>query len=153
MDTVALMKSLGATQRFVISVATIQLLLLGVLGIAAGSLIGYAAEEALSWMLADIIAADLPDASLMPIVLASVSALVLLVGFALPSLFQLRNTPPLRVLRHDVMPPAPSRILVAGLSITALTGEKAEIVPAPEGDGDRSAVDLLAELEGEASER
>ena len=120
MDTVALMKSLGATQRFVISVATIQLLLLGVLGIAAGSLIGYAAEEALSWMLADIIAADLPDASLMPIVLASVSALVLLVGFALPSLFQLRNTPPLRVLRHDVMPPAPSRILVAGLSITAV---------------------------------
>jgi putative ABC transport system permease protein len=120
MDTVALMKSLGATQGFVISVAVVQLLMLGVLGVVAGSAVGYAAEEGLSWMLADIIAADLPDASLMPIVLASVSALVLLMGFAMPSLIQLRNTPPLRVLRHDAMPPAPSRVLVAGLSLAAV---------------------------------
>ena len=45
MDTVALMKSLGATQGFVISVALVQLVLLGVLGVLAGSLIGFAAEE------------------------------------------------------------------------------------------------------------
>ena len=120
MDTVALMKSLGATQNFVISVAMVQLILLGILGVVAGSITGFAVEELLSWMLTDIIAADLPDASLMPIVLASGSALVLLVGFALPSLLQLRNTPPLRVLRHDAMPPAPSRLLVAGLSLAAV---------------------------------
>ncbi len=120
MDTVALMKSLGATQGFVISVAVVQLIMLGVLGVVAGSAIGYAAEEILSWMLADIIAADLPDASMMPIVLASVSALVLLMGFAMPSLIQLRNTPPLRVLRHDAMPPAPSRVLVVGLSLVSV---------------------------------
>ncbi len=120
MDTVALMKSLGATQGFVISVAVVQLIMLGVLGVVAGSATGYAAEEILSWMLADIIAADLPEASLMPIVLASVSALVLLMGFAMPSLIQLRNTPPLRVLRHDAMPPAPSRVLVVGLSLIAV---------------------------------
>jgi putative ABC transport system permease protein len=52
--------------------------------------------------------------------LASGSALVLLLGFALPALIQLRNTPPLRVLRHDAMPPAPSRVLVAGLSLVAV---------------------------------
>jgi putative ABC transport system permease protein len=120
MDTVALMKSLGATQGFVISVATVQLIVLGVIGVAAGSVVGYAAEEVLSWILADIIRGDLPDPGPMPVVLASGSALVLLVGFALPSLFQLRNTPPLRVLRHDVMPPAPSRILVGGLSLAAV---------------------------------
>ena len=71
-------------------------------------------------MLTDIIAADLPGASLKPVVLASGSALVLLMGFALPSLIQLRNTPPLRVLRHDAMPPAPSRLLIAGLSLAAV---------------------------------
>ncbi len=120
MDTVALMKSLGATQGFVISVATVQLVVLGVIGVAAGSVVGFAAEEILSWILADIISGDLPDPGPMPIVLASGSALVLLVGFALPSLIQLRNTPPLRVLRHDVMPPAPSRILVGGLSLAAV---------------------------------
>ena len=120
MDTVALMKSLGATQGFVISVSVVQLLLLGLLGVVAGSLVGFVAEEILTWILADLIASDLPDIGLMPVVLASGSAMVLLIGFALPSLIQLRNTPPLRVLRHDVMPPAPSRLLVAGLSLAAV---------------------------------
>ena len=120
MDTAALMKSLGATQGFVITVAIAQLIMLGILGVTVGSVIGFGTEEILSWMLADIIASDLPEPGLMPVVLASGSALVLLIGFALPSLIQLRNSPPLRVLRHDAMPPAPSRLLVAGLSLAAV---------------------------------
>lgn len=120
MDTVALMKSLGATQRFIISVSMVQLFLLGVLGVVVGSVTGYAVEELLSAMLADILAADLPVASITPVIVASMSALVLLAGFALPSLLQLRNTPPLRVLRHDAMPPAPSRLLVAGVALAAV---------------------------------
>ncbi|MBT8087326.1 MAG: FtsX-like permease family protein, partial [Gammaproteobacteria bacterium] len=122
MDTVALMKSLGATQRFVISVALIQLVLLGVLGVAAGSVVGYAAEEFLSSLLGDLLADDLPQPGLRPVILASGSAMLLLVGFALPSLLQLKNTPPLRVLRHDAVPPTPSRLLVAGLSLAAVAG-------------------------------
>ncbi|MGB5166161.1 MAG: FtsX-like permease family protein [Woeseiaceae bacterium] len=120
MDVVALMKSLGATQRFVINVSLVQLLLVGVIGVVLGSIIGFAAEALLSWILADIIAGDLPEPGLTPVFLASGSALLLLLGFALPSLIQLRNTPPLRVLRHDAMPPAPSRIVVAGLSLLAV---------------------------------
>jgi putative ABC transport system permease protein len=120
MDTVALMKSLGATQGFVIAVSIVQLVILGLLGVIAGSVIGYVAEESLALVLADLIASDLPGVGMAPVVLAVGSALVLLVGFALPSLIQLRNTPPLRVLRHDVMPPAPSRMLVAGLSLAAV---------------------------------
>ena len=113
MDTVALMKSLGATQGFVISVALVQLTLLGILGIVIGSAVGFAAQEVLSRILIDLMQqADLPGAGIRPIILASSSAMVLLLGFALPSLIQLRNTPPLRVLRHDAMPPAPSRIFV-----------------------------------------
>ena len=122
MDTVALMKSLGATQRFVISVALIQLVLLGVLGIAAGSVVGYAAEEVLSRLIADLLAGDLPQPGLRPVLLAAGSAMLLLIGFALPSLLQLKNTPPLRVLRHDAVPPTPSRLLVAGLSLVAVAG-------------------------------
>ena len=94
--------------------------MLGVLGVVVGSIIGFAAEEILTIILADLIASDLPDIGIMPVVLACGSAMVLLVGFALPSLIQLRNTPPLRVLRHDVMPPAPSRMLVAGLALAAV---------------------------------
>ncbi|MBT8103361.1 MAG: FtsX-like permease family protein [Gammaproteobacteria bacterium] len=120
MDTVALMKSLGATQGFVIAVALIQLTLLGILGVVIGSIAGFAAEELLSRILVDLIASDLPDPGLRPVVLASGSALILLLGFALPALIQLRNTPPLRVLRHDAMPPSPSRLFVAGVSLAAV---------------------------------
>lgn len=120
MDTVALMKSLGASQRFVISAASVQLVMLGFLGIVIGSVIGYAVENGLTAMLGELFASDLPDTSLAPVGLASGSALILLVGFALPSLIQLRNTPPLRVLRHDAMPPPPSRLFVAGTSLIAV---------------------------------
>jgi putative ABC transport system permease protein len=120
MDTVALMKSLGSSQRFIITVALLQLVILAVLGVIIGSGVGFAAEELLSVILADVIAADLPEPGITPVLLASVSAIVLLVGFALPALIQLRNTPPLRVLRHDAMPPPPSRLLVAGLALAAV---------------------------------
>lgn len=120
MDTVALMKSLGATQSFIITVSLVQLLLLGVIGVVAGSIVGYVAEEILASILSDLLAGELPDTGLRPVALASGSALVLLLGFALPSMIQLRNTPPLRILRHDEVPPAPSRLLVGGLSLAAV---------------------------------
>ena len=121
MDTVALMKSLGATQRFVITASSVQLLLLGLLGVVIGSIAGFAVEQIVTDMLADIIQGDLPAVGFSPVLLASGSALILLVGFAMPSLIQLRNTPPLRVLRHDEMPPPPSRLLVVGTSLIAVT--------------------------------
>jgi len=114
------MKSLGARQRFVISVSCVQIVMLGVLGVLIGSAVGYAVENGLTVILADLFASELPGASLRPVGLASGSALILLVGFALPSLIQLRNTPSLRVLRHDEMPPPPSRMFVAGTSLVAV---------------------------------
>ncbi len=121
MDTVALMKSLGASQTFVISAATVQLIMLGFLGVAIGSAIGFFVEMGVTEMLADIIQSDLPPVGWTPVFLACGSALILLIGFAMPSLIQLRNTPPLRVLRHDEMPPPPSRLFVAGTSLVAVT--------------------------------
>jgi putative ABC transport system permease protein len=120
MDTVALMKSLGASQGFVISAAAVQLVILGILGVLVGSVVGFVVESALTAMLGDLFAGELPDPSLAPVGLASGSALILLIGFALPSLIQLRNTPPMRVLRHDAMPPPPSRMFVAGTSLLAV---------------------------------
>jgi putative ABC transport system permease protein len=121
MDTVALMKSLGASQRFVLQSASIQLVILGTIGVLVGSALGYVVELLVTGMLADLFASALPEPGLAPVVLGTGSALILLVGFALPSLLQLRNTPPLRVLRHDAMPPPPSRLLVAGTSLLGVT--------------------------------
>jgi putative ABC transport system permease protein len=120
MDTVALMKSLGASQRFVITAASVQLIMLGMAGVVIGSMVGFAVEELLTRMLKGMIQGDLPAVGWAPVGLASGAALILLAGFALPSLIQLRNTPPLRVLRRDAMPPPPSRLLVAGTSLLAV---------------------------------
>ena len=121
MDAVALMKSLGATQGFVMAVSLIQLALLGILGVLIGSIVGFAAERSLAGIIAGLMQGALPDPGIRPVILACGSAMILLLGFALPSLIQLRNTPPLRVLRHDEMPPAPSRGLVVGVSLAAVT--------------------------------
>lgn len=121
MDTVALMKSLGASQRFVISAAFVQLVLLGVFGVVIGSAVGFVVEMLVTNMLADVLQGDLPTVGLTPVFLACGSALTLLIGFALPSLIQLRDTPPLRVLRHDEMPPPPSRVFVVGTALAAVT--------------------------------
>lgn len=120
MDTVALMKSLGASQSFVIQTASVQLVILGIFGVLVGSVVGFIVEFLVTQMLADLIQGDLPPVGMTPVFLACGSALILLIGFALPSLIQLRNTPPLRVLRHDEMPPPPSRLLVAGTSLVAV---------------------------------
>lgn len=129
MDTVALMKSLGASQRFVITAASVQLFLLGVLGMLLGSAAGFAAEEGLTGMLAGMLEGDLPPPGWAPVGLGAGAALILLTGFAMPSLIQLRNTPPLRVLRHDAMPPPPSRLLVAGISLVAVAALLYRAVP------------------------
>lgn len=121
MDTVALMKSLGASQKFVITAAFVQLVLLGFFGVIIGSMVGFVVEMLVTNMLADVIQGDLPPVGFAPVMLASGSALILLIGFALPSLIQLRDTPPLRVLRHDEMPPPPSRLFVVGTALVAVT--------------------------------
>lgn len=120
MDMVALMKSLGASQRFVITATSVQIVLLGLLGVILGSVVGFAAERVVTGMLADLFQNDLPDPGFAPVGLGSTAALILLVGFAMPALVQLRNTPPLRVLRHDALPPPPSRLIVAGGSLLAV---------------------------------
>jgi putative ABC transport system permease protein len=120
MDMVALMKSLGASQRFVITATSVQIVLLGLLGVVLGSVVGFVAERLVTGMLAGLFQSDLPDPGLAPVGLGSTAALILLVGFAMPALVQLRNTPPLRVLRRDAMPPPPSRLVVAGGSLLAV---------------------------------
>jgi putative ABC transport system permease protein len=104
-DTVALMKCMGASQGFVLAISIIELTLLAVFAVAIGAVLGYLAQEGLAWVLRDLIRTELPAASLAPLPIAFVTVLAMLVGFALPPLLQLKSTPPARVLRKSVSAP------------------------------------------------
>jgi putative ABC transport system permease protein len=104
-DTVALMKCMGASQGFVLSISLIELTLLAVSAVAAGASLGYLAQSGLAWLLRDLIRTELPPASLAPLPIALVTVMAMLIGFALPPLLQLKNTPPGRVLRKAVAAP------------------------------------------------
>jgi putative ABC transport system permease protein len=104
-DTVALMKCMGASQGFVLSISLIELTLLAVSAVAVGASLGYLAQSGLAWLLRDLIRTELPPASLAPLPIALVTVMAMLIGFALPPLLQLKNTPPGRVLRKTAEAP------------------------------------------------
>jgi putative ABC transport system permease protein len=104
-DTVALMKCMGASQAFVLAISLIELTLLAVFAVAIGALLGYLAQSGLAWVLRDFIRTALPAASLAPLPIALGTVLAMLIGFALPPLLQLKSTPPARVLRKSVSAP------------------------------------------------
>lgn len=122
LDNVAVMKCLGASQRLVLQVTIIELALIALIAAVLGSALGYVAQEALAWLLGDLVRADLPPPTAAPAILGAATSLAILVGFALPPMLQLKRVPPARVLRRNLEPP-PLRYSVSyGLAVAALLG-------------------------------
>lgn len=121
LDSVALMKTLGATRAFTLSVALLQLLVIALLAAVVGSAIGYLAQEWLVRTLRGLLtAAELPPASLVPVGIGFLTAIAVLAGFALPPLLQLSRVPAIRVLRRDVGPPQPLVVLAFGPAVAVV---------------------------------
>ncbi|MBT8445346.1 MAG: ABC transporter permease, partial [Gammaproteobacteria bacterium] len=120
LDTIALLKSVGATQSFVQN-STLSQLVLVILGTAiAGSAIGFFAQAALIALAADFLKVSLPPTSPSAGILGLITAATITIGFALPHLLQLKNTAPIRVLRHDLPPPKLSSGATYGIAIGML---------------------------------
>lgn len=120
LDAVALLKTLGATRNFTLTVSLAQLVMIGILAAIIGSLIGFGAQAWLVTMLSGWLRGDLPAPSLAPLGVGFLTAVAVLGGCALPPLLQLSRTPALRVLRRDVGPPAPMVILAFGPAVLAI---------------------------------
>ena len=105
LDLAALMKCMGAPQRFVLLTGLWQLGLIALAGALAGVLAGYLAQTVLAWFLRDLFAGPLPAPTWGPAWIGIGTAMAMLLGFALPPLLQLRAVPVLRVLRQDVGAP------------------------------------------------
>jgi len=105
LDSVALMKCMGASQGFVLRQTLVQLVCIAVLVTLAGTAIGFLAQAGLAWLLRDLIRSDLPAPGANTAWLGLVTAVTILIGFALPPLLQLKRVPPARVLRRNLEPP------------------------------------------------
>jgi putative ABC transport system permease protein len=120
LDSVALLKTLGATRAFTLAVSLVQLTIVGLLAAVLGSLLGFGAQAWLVKVLAGLLRGDLPPPGLAPLGVGLLTAIAVLGGFALPPLLQLSRTPALRVLRRDVGPPQPLVILAFGPAVLAI---------------------------------
>lgn len=120
LDVVALMKTLGATRAFTLTVSLTQLVLVGLLASILGSVLGFGAQAWLVVALKGLLKGDLPPPGLAPLGIGFLTAIAVLGGFALPPLLQLSRTPALRVLRRDVGPPPPLVILAFGPAVIAI---------------------------------
>lgn len=115
LDTVALLKTLGATRNFTLALSLLQLLVIALAAALVGSVLGFVAQEWLLQAIKGLLSVtELPAASLMPVAIGFAAAIAVLAGFALPPLLQLSRVPALRVLRRDVGPPPPLIVLAFG---------------------------------------
>ncbi len=102
LDGCAVMRSLGASQKQLFYLYLYYFIVLGIVASTIGSLIGFAAQQVLTQWLTGIVDTELPWPDALPAVQGVMVGLVLLLGFALPPVLNLRSVPALRVLRRDI---------------------------------------------------
>src|SRR6266850_2112964 len=122
LDGCAVMRCLGATQARLLSLHAAEFLLLAVLACTAGALVGYGAQGAIGAALAEVIRAELPPPTPWPALQGFLVGLVLLLGFALPPLLQLKNVPALRVMRREAGAPKGNALAGYGVGLALLAG-------------------------------
>jgi len=114
LDSCAMMRCLGLAQKDIFRLFALEFLCIGLAACAIGMAAGFGFHYLLIQALGSLLTTTLPMPSLAPALQAGATGLVLLLGFSLPPLAQLRSVPPLRVLRKDVGAPS-SRALTGYL--------------------------------------
>ncbi|MEK7302035.1 MAG: FtsX-like permease family protein, partial [Pseudomonadota bacterium] len=102
LDGCAVMRSLGASQRQLFYLYWYYFIALGIIASSLGCLIGFVSQEILTHWLTGLVETALPWPNGLPAIQGMLIGLVLLLGFALPPILNLRSVPALRVLRRDI---------------------------------------------------
>ena len=119
-DMSAMLRCMGASQRDLLGLYLPQLLVLGLAASAIGCFLGWVAQYGLLYLLADLLPAAPSAPHAWPLLAGLATGLITLAGFALPPVMRLKDVPPLRVLRRDLLP-LPSRAwLVYGAALSAI---------------------------------
>ena len=117
LDDCAMLRVLGLSQRTIAASYAWEFGLVGAFASAMGVLLGYCVHYLFVMLLAGLVDAALPAASLWPVLLGMGMGLTLLFAFGLPPVLQLAQVPPLRVIRRDVgnLKPASLSVLAVGV--------------------------------------
>ena len=102
-DLVALLKVFGARGGQVLATMILVLAWLVTIGVATGSLLGYAGQHFIALALSDG-TSTLPPARPLPLADSALFTALLAAGFALPPLAGLRRVPPMRILNRSLDP-------------------------------------------------
>ena len=119
LDACAMLRCLGLTQNQVTAMYVIEFLLVGLVGSLIGVMVGFGGHLVLLELLGKLVQSDLPPVSLLPALQGVATGMLLLLGFALPPILQLRNVPHNRVIRREQEPPQALALATYGLGIAA----------------------------------
>jgi putative ABC transport system permease protein len=118
LDDCAMLRVLGLSQRTIASSYAFEFALVGLFASGLGVLLGYGVHYLFVILLAGLVDAALPAATIWPVMLGMGMGLTLLFAFGLPPVLQLAQVPPLRVIRRDVgnLRPASLGVLAVGVA-------------------------------------
>ena len=117
LDDCAMLRVLGLSQRTIALSYTLEFAAIGISASALGVAIGYGVHYVFVLLLAGLVDAALPAASLWPVAFGLGMGLTLLFAFGLPPVLQLAQVPPLRVIRRDVGNLKPASLAVLGIGV------------------------------------
>jgi putative ABC transport system permease protein len=119
LDACAMLRCLGLSQNQVSAMYLIEFVLVGLAGSLLGVLVGFGAHYVLLELIGKFISTDLPPVSARPALQGVATGMLLLVGFALPPVLQLRNVPHNRVIRREQAPPRAMALATYGFGTAA----------------------------------
>jgi putative ABC transport system permease protein len=119
LDACAMLRCLGLSQNQVSAMYLTEFVLVGLAGSLLGVLVGFGAHYVLLELIGKFISTDLPPVSLLPALQGVATGMLLLVGFALPPVLQLRNVPHNRVIRREQAPPRAMALATYGFGVCA----------------------------------
>jgi len=120
LDGYAVMRCFGAVQGRLFALFSWEFVLLGLAACAVGCVLGFAGQAVIARWLTDFVASSLPQPGFYPVLQGFAAGLLLLLGFALPPLLQLKNVPAIRVIRREVGAPRQSALIGYALGLGAL---------------------------------
>jgi putative ABC transport system permease protein len=116
----AVLLCLGFTQKVIIKIQLLKLILLGLIGSLMGLAMGYLMHVFLLEILSELLPKPMPALSLEPIWMGLASGLLLIISIAMANLLHLKQLSPMSILRKDIVPTGINNYLIYTTSLISL---------------------------------